>query len=159
MKRLGIILLVLLLLSGCGAAASLDGLEQLNAALTEAGYDVIQDGPLNEDIFTGERYRFLLNGDENLSVTVYVYESADKAANEAAGIDDGGCGLNITDSFGRSKGVEVSWVSEPHFFLQEDMIVQYVGTDADLLEVLQQICGEQIAGMPIAINSQSRMQK
>lgn len=33
MKRLGIILLVLLLLSGCGAAANLDGLEQLNAVL------------------------------------------------------------------------------------------------------------------------------
>ena len=159
MNRLGIILLALLLLSGCGAAANLDGLEQFNATLTEAGYTVIQDGPLNEDIFTGERYRFLLNENEDLSVTVYVYESADKAANEATGIDEGGCGLNLTDSLGRSKGVEVSWVSEPHFFLYEDMIVQYVGTDVDLLEVLQQICGEQIAGMPIITTSQSRMQK
>ena len=159
MKRLGIILLVLLLLSGCGAAANLDGLEQLNAALTEAGYDVTQDGPLDRDIFTGERYRFLLNEDEALAVTAYLYDSADKAANEAAGIDDGGCGIDITDSFGRSKGVEVSWVSEPHFFLYENIIVQYVGTDAEVLEILQQVCGEQIAGMPIAANSQSQMQK
>ena len=145
MKRLGIILLVLLLLSGCGAAANLDGLEQLNAALTEAGYDVTQDGPLDRDIFTGERYRFLLNEDEALAVTAY--------------LDDGGCGIDITDSFGRSKGVEVSWVSEPHFFLYENIIVQYVGTDAEVLEILQQVCGEQIAGMPIAANSQSQMQK
>lgn len=43
----------------------------------------------------------------------------------------------------------VDWISEPHFFLYENLLVQYIGTDETILQKLQEICGTQIAGAAV----------
>ena len=40
----------------------------------------------------------------------------------------------------------VEWKSIPHFYLYNNLIIQYIGTDRDILNLLTNLCGNQFAG-------------
>ena len=90
-----------------------------------------------------------LNHAEENAVTVYVYKTADEAQKDAGCITADGFGVDYMGS-----GIRVEWVAEPHFFLYQNVIVQYVGTDRTILTALQDLCGEQLAGMPISLQEE-----
>ena len=123
------------------------GLHDVTTALEKHGYQVaVQKAEKN--ILRGERYCLTLNHDSDFMVTVYVYDSNDQAEKDAASITPDGFGIEREGSFGIAESMQISWVDAPHFFLYENMIVQYIGMDFDLLQCLYQLCGAQIAGQP-----------
>jgi hypothetical protein len=69
-------------------------------------------------------------------VNAFVYEKAEAAAAEAALISEDGQ---------PSPTVRVSWVSRPHFYRQEALIVLYVGCASEIVEALQRTVGSPIA--------------
>lgn len=117
-------------------------------ALSDDGFvvTVTDEAP---DFLRGERHRLLLNGQEQSGLTVYLYKDEAEAQREAGDLKPDGFGLAYVDGQGMGHGVAVDWVDEPHFFCYENLIVQYIGSDADLLLILQNLCGAQVAGAPI----------
>ena len=123
-------------------------MEAVSGALSHTGYEVTVTEE-QQDFLRGERYRLTLNHEEGNAVTVYVYKNADEAQKDADCITEDGFGVDYMGS-----GIRVEWVAEPHFFLYQNVIVQYVGTDRTVLTALQDLCGEQLAGMPISLQEE-----
>lgn len=71
------------------------------------------------------------------SVQVFEYAQASKADSEAKRVSSNGM------TIGTSKP---SWLSTPHFFKTEKLIVLYVGDDQTILRILQSTLGNQFAG-------------
>lgn len=44
------------------------------------------------------------------------------------------------------KNVSISWISKPHFFKRDNIIVLYVGEDKDIINHLENLLGKQFAG-------------
>ena len=44
------------------------------------------------------------------------------------------------------RSVSVEWVDAPHFYLYRNAIVQYIGSDSQLLLQLESLCGPPFAG-------------
>ena len=141
MKRiLSIILLSLITLSllGCRNEISDTAYNDFITKLEEMDFSVTSED-VDEDILQGERKWLTINKTENISV--YFYESNAKMEKDASYIDSGGSSYN-----NGKDAVEISWVSFPHFYKTENIIVLYVGEDADLIHALEEIIGDQFAG-------------
>jgi hypothetical protein len=69
-------------------------------------------------------------------VNAFVYRTADAAAAEAALISKDGQ---------PSPNARVTWVSTPHFYRQDAMIVLYVGCAAEIAQALEKTVGSPIA--------------
>lgn len=78
-------------------------------------------------------------GDE--LVTIYEYSTNELMETDSQHIDEGGCSISYPD-----KGVSISWVSFPHFFKKDLIIVNYVGEDMNILDFLKENCGNEFAG-------------
>lgn len=70
---------------------------------------------------------------------VQVFEFADEAAAQAAAATVGEDGTSIGDSVMR-------WTDAPHFYHMGRLIVLYVGSDADVLSLLESVLGPAFAG-------------
>lgn len=123
---------------------------EVGGALSNIGYAVTITEE-TQDFLHGERYRLVLDNEAGNVVTVYAYRDAKASQKEADCITDDGCGLDYVDKLGNGQGVRVEWISEPHFFLYQNLIVQYIGTDETILAALQNLCGQQIAGTPFFV--------
>ena len=138
-----ICLITALVLSGCVAsttdtpaftasvvedqASLLCGLEAAGMA-AEVGDTVIQD------FFTPEGQIIRVN-DQDLQV--FEYETVDEMESEAAQVaPDGG-------SVGTSM---MMWMDSPHFYKTGRIIVLYIGSDQNTLDLLQKVIGSQFAG-------------
>jgi hypothetical protein len=84
--------------------------------------------------FRVQAARFVLNG-ENLYV--FEYENSAATTSEASRIGPDGTSVGTT---------QVSWISDPHFFRSGRLIVLYVGREASILVLLQDVLGQQIGG-------------
>jgi hypothetical protein len=141
MKRiLSTILLSVLTLSllGCRNEISETAYNDFITKLEEMDFSVISED-VDEDILQGERKWLTINETENISV--YFYESNAKMEKDASFIDAGGSSYN-----NGKEAVEISWVSFPHFYKTENIIVLYVGEDTALIHALEEIIGDQFAG-------------
>lgn len=126
---------------------NLSAMLKVKTTLEENNYNVeIKES--DKDVLQGERYRLVLNQNEDFVVTVYVYENEKLAAQDADTIREDGCAITQLITTGTEEGhaLFISWVDAPHFFLYKNIIVQYIGMDYDLLHCLYQLCGNQIAG-------------
>ena len=142
-----ILVVFAVILSRFAPDKNFSGLHDVTTALENHGYQVaVQEAEKN--ILRGERYCLTLNHEPDFMVTVYVYDSNDQAEKDAASITPDGFGIEREGSFGIAESMQISWVDAPHFFLYENVIVQYIGMDFDLLQCLYQLCGAQIAGQP-----------
>ena len=141
MKKSGTVLLLLitvLLLLGCSKEFSEATYNRLLTELREMGYDVDAKS-VQVDILQGQRRWLTIDETENISV--YLYESPGKMEKDASYIDEGGSSYRNGES-----SVEISWVSLPHFYRKDNIIVLYVGEDAHIISALEEIMGDQFAG-------------
>ncbi|MCM1989936.1 hypothetical protein [Oceanirhabdus seepicola] len=97
---------------------------------------------VKKDFLPTTRKRMVI-GEE--AIDIYLYSNNKKMEKDAKNIDSGGCEYTSTSIF--SKSVNVSWVSEPHFYKKGKLIVLYVGTNEKIISDLKDIFGEQFAGM------------
>lgn len=84
--------------------------------------------------FSVPAVRLLVGG---ASVHVFEYASVSEADAQAARVSGDGSSIGAT---------LVDWVSIPHFFRGDRLIVLYVGTDAALILTLERLLGAQFAG-------------
>jgi hypothetical protein len=71
------------------------------------------------------------------NIYAFEYTSVPEAEAEARRISPGGFEIGMT---------HVDWISDPHFYRSEQLIVTYVGRTPLTLRLLEQILGPQIAG-------------
>ena len=54
--------------------------------------------------------------------------------------------ITFPEENGMGRSVSVEWVDAPHFYLYRNAIVQYIGSDSQLLLQLESLCGPPFAG-------------
>lgn len=79
---------------------------------------------------------------EGQALEVYQYASAAAAAHDSQNIDDDACLIHMIG--GGSK--MVNWDQPPHLYKKDQLLVIYVGTDYDIINVLVAQLGPQFAG-------------
>lgn len=129
-----------LLFTGCNPSIqiSYDAYNELIRNLETMGYTVeVED--VEKSILSGERKWLTLNGSENISV--YLYKNRDKMEKDASYLSDDGYSYNDG-----KKSIIIEWVSYPHFFKSQNMIVLYVGENSEIVNVLEKLVGPQFAG-------------
>ena len=106
----------------------------LMAALQTSGATVETGDSITQDFFSPEGNVLKVNGAD---VQVFEYESAEAMENEASHVaSDGG-------SVGTSM---MMWMDAPHFYKAGRILVLYIGSDATVLNLLEQVLGPQFAG-------------
>ena len=124
---LGILLLtVLLLVSGCTKSKpqltedNEKDLANMITYLEDQGYESSVE-EADSDIFPGIRMRIKI---ESEVLEVYLYKNPTVLEEVASGIGKDGSSYQNKS---KTKVIEISWVSEPHFFKRNTMMVQYIG--------------------------------
>lgn len=116
-------------------AQTIDSLEALIVALTEAGLSVEEDESVDQPFLNTEGQLLTIN--KEASLQVFVYDTEADATTDADTIAPNG------GSAGTSM---LAWLDTPHFYRSGKMIVIYVGSDTMLISVLENILGPQFAG-------------
>ncbi len=94
---------------------------------------------VDKDILQGQRKWLTINENENISV--FLYESNEKMEEDASYVNKGGSSYN-----NGKNDVQISWVSLPHFFKKDNIIVLYVGENLEIINALEELLGPQFAG-------------
>jgi len=98
------------------------------------GLNPVCDDQVRLDVLRGNsKYYKLTNGEW---INVYTYDAAGLMYDDYHSISEDGYDI---------LGVEYEWVSTPHFYLCGDLIIQYIGTNTEVLEVLDGL-GDEITG-------------
>ena len=144
---LGILLLtVLLLVSGCTKSKpqltedNENDLANMITYLEDQGYESSVE-EADSDIFPGIRMRIKV---ESEVLEVYLYKNPTVLEEVASGIGKDGSSYQNKS---KTKVIEISWVSEPHFFKRNTMMVQYIGENENILKLLTAYLGPQFAGL------------
>jgi len=104
-------------------------------ALEAAGAEVEPVETLDPGFFDTTAQIIEVNGAQ-----LQVYEFADPAAAQAAAATVSEDGTEIGSAV-------IRWMDAPHFYQQGRIIVLYLGNDAQMLSLLEEILGPQFAGM------------
>lgn len=144
---LGILLLTgLLIVSGCTKSKpqltedNEKDLANMITYLEDQGYESSVE-EADSDIFPGIRMRIKI---ESEVLEVYLYKNPTVLEEVASGIGkDGSSYQNKT----KTKVIEISWVSEPHFFKRNTMMVQYIGEEENIIKLLTTYLGPQFSGL------------
>lgn len=135
-----IILLIftLIVLSNCSKEIPNTAYEELIISLENMGFKINAED-VEEDILLGQRKWITINENDNISV--YLYEDSEKMEEDASYIHEGGTSYNNGE-----KRMKISWVSYPHFFKTENVIILYVGENLEIINSLEGLLGSQFAG-------------
>lgn len=141
MKKRFLILILLIgtiSLFGCSKDASITEYGELVSNLKNLGFSVTEED-VDKDILQGQRKWLTINDEENLSV--YLYKTSKEMEEDASYINEQG------SSYTNGKdNAEISWVSDPHFYKEGNIIVLYVGNNQEVINKLEEIIGSQFAG-------------
>ncbi|MCI0395951.1 MAG: hypothetical protein L0322_13575, partial [Chloroflexi bacterium] len=107
-------------------------------ALEKAGATVELTGEVNQPFFAVSGRNIQVNG---LDVQVFEYPSEAEAEADAALISSDGFEIGTTI---------VEWIGTPHFYQRGKVIVLFVGDDADLLSLLDNVLCDEITGGDVA---------
>jgi len=142
MKYITILITVLaitmLLISACAAPASsgdsINDIDGLIDALRAGGATVEPADDVDQPFFmvTGKILR--VNGAD---VQVFVYSDEASAQADADTVDPEGSAIGTS---------MVTWIAPPHFYKSGALIVLYVGTDGEVMSLLESVLGNQFAG-------------
>lgn len=80
------------------------------------------------------------------ALNVYVYDSVEAAATDAARVSPSGYGIDPPPGAAAQGPTILEFGGPPHFFQWENLILLYVGQDANLLRLLESVAGPQFAG-------------
>jgi len=140
-RKLALILLMFVTtisLFGCSKQTSDTAYNDLITNLEKMNFNMIAED-VEEDILQGQRKWLTINENENISV--YLYESSEKMEKDASYIHEGGSSYSNGKNY-----VEIGWVSLPHFYKKDNIIVLYVGENPEIINTLKEIVGLQFAG-------------
>ena len=139
-KNVTILILFMLTLTmlACAKEIPEDTYVDFMTQLEEMDFSVTAEDT-DKDILQGERRWLTVNETEH--ITVYLYESGSAMEKDASFIDEGGTGYHRGND-----SVEISWVSYPHFYKADNLIILYVGEDVGILHALEDMLGEPFAG-------------
>lgn len=134
-----IFLLFALTLIGCNENSNdrNSSIEQFTNELKDKNYK-FEVKEVDKDFLSGNRKRIVFG---NEAVDVYLYKNDSEMEKDARRIDSHGS--SYTNG---SKVIMVSWISFPHFYKKDNIIVQYVGENDNIISDLKDIFGEQFAG-------------
>ena len=134
------VIILLLTLIGCNRSAqiSYDAYEKLVRNLENKGF-TIETEDVEESILLGERKWLTLNGSDNISV--YLYENSDRMEKDASYLSNDGFSYD-----NGKESIDIEWVSYPHFFKSENMIILYVGENSKIVEALEELVDPQFVG-------------
>ena len=107
---------------------------RLIADLRAADTTVSPSGEITQPFFTVKGQVITVNGGD---VQVFEYVTVEAADAEAAQVSPDGTSIGTSI---------VLWVATPHFYKRGQVIVLYVGDDADVINPLKAVLGEQFAG-------------
>ena len=107
--------------------------------LDHVGLDVCES--VEPQILTGKRHLLTFSGVSDGRITIYEYDNSAQAQVDVYSIDDSGSEVVL-----ENETHYVEWKSIPHFYLYNNLIIQYIGTDRDILNLLTNLCGNQFAG-------------
>ena len=105
------------------------------AALEAQGASVEQIDTISQPFFAVDAEVLVVN--ESAKIQVYAYADMDTAMQEAALVDANGSAIGTS---------MVSWMMPPHFYQSGNLIVIYLGTDTDMMILLEGILDSQFAG-------------
>ena len=111
-----------------------DPVDALAARLNAAGLAVVRAGRVDQPFFS-VRGEILAAGSSQIQV--FVFASAAAASAVAATVSADGGSIATT---------QVMWVAPPHFYRSGELIVLYVGSEANVLTALVRVLGPQFAG-------------
>ena len=114
--------------------------EKFSLVFEENGYTVACEN-VEQEILSGKRYVLTLSGVSEGRITLYEYVDFEHAQEDSQHIDESGNEVSFD-----SEKTYITWKSTPHFYQFNNLIVQYVGTDKIILDLLLSLCGEQFAG-------------
>jgi len=97
------------------------------------------ESEIDNDSFLSVPRKPILIGDEIISV--YVYESNKDMEQDSKYIGKDGCSI-----FRPGNSVEISWVSFPHFFKKDTLIINYIGANEKIINFLNENYGAEFAG-------------
>ena len=150
------LVLAALLLVGCGrslpfdvslaptlAPAAADETSELTLAsfaryVSNAGVPVYLRGVVSQPFFAVDGHVVDIAGE---SVQVYEYTDSDEARAAAGSVAEDGSQVAAGDDL-----TFIDWISTPHFYQRDRLIVVYVGEHDDVLNVLDGTLGDPFAG-------------
>lgn len=155
-KIIFLILALVICLSACNSVDEASGITEStdNALITpieprktesfleifdKSGFEYTIGEEKSSDSFFSVERQYILIGDDIISF--YEYDTNEAMEADAACVDSGGCSINVP---GRS--VCISWVSLPHFYKKDNVIINYVGENEQILDFLEENYGEEFAG-------------
>lgn len=103
-------------------------------ALRGAGLTVRDGGTVSQPFFSVPARVYEIDGRD-----LQIYEFASPAAAEQAAADVAPSGSPIGTAM-------VTWMSDPHFFRKDRLVVNYIGTSDAVLAELRRLLGPQFAG-------------
>lgn len=106
--------------------------------LTEHNFSYTQE-EIDTSSYLSVSRKPVMIGDEIISV--YQYDSIEDMEKDAAYIDQGGCSISTPE-----KQIQISWSSFPHFFKKGTLIINYVGENEEILNLLNESYGPEFAG-------------
>lgn len=109
--------------------------ESLILALESKGLSVKQTDEIEDSVFTVP-IKVISVGGMDLQVYEFESESDTESAREIVSPDGTEIGLSI-----------IRWMDVPHFYSQGKIIVQYIGHNPEMLNLLDSLLGNQFAGM------------
>ncbi len=102
--------------------------------LRAAGATVEPAGTVDQPFFSVQGLMIAVDGGD-----VQVFEYADAASMEEAAGDVSADGGSVGTSM-------IGWVEPPHFYKMAKLLVLYVGSDGGVMQLLEDVLGEQFAG-------------
>lgn len=118
--------------------------DDISSTFKENGYTVKCEN-VEQQILTGNRYLLTLSGASDVRITLYEYDNSTQSQADIACIDESGSKIVLANGTG-AETTYIEWKSVPHFYQLNNMIIQYVGTDESILDLLMNLCGDQFAG-------------
>ena len=140
MKKLSILLISLLILTSCSKKTTENGTDYISfLEILDDNQIQYKEGDLDTSSFLSVARMPIFIGDEIISI--YEYASNEDMEKDSTYIDKGGSSISMP-----GKEVEISWVSYPHFFKKDTLIINYVGENQQILELLNKNYGDEFAG-------------
>lgn len=108
--------------------------QDIAAALQDRGFAVTTGQALDQPFFQATGTELTVDGEY---VQVFEYTTEEAAQQDVGQISDDASTIGTT---------QVTWTGSPHFFQDGKLVVLYVGDNDQILDVLEDTLGSQIAG-------------